>query len=373
MASGIPLDFLLPQVSSSALSKIIVGGLGPGNADLVSEAVLDLTKTHPTFLRTREHPCVDMFDALDSFDHLYESERHVVDVYEAIVEQLVRESIERGTIGYLVPGSPLIAERTVELLRQRKEVNVEILPGVSFLDLAWERLGVDPIARRVTIVDGQRFETEAAGLSGPLLVAQCDNRFVLSDIKLSIDVEELPKVTVLQRLGLEDEAVFEVEWENLDREFEPDHLTSLWIPELPLTDVAGSIIELHALVRRLRSECPWDKDQTHASLIPGLLEEANEVVQAIESTESGEGSFEDLVEELGDLLFHIMMQSAIGEEEETFGVADVARGIRSKMIRRHPHIFEREPGSPMPTKEELVQQWKMIKAAERAGIKPNRG
>tara|TARA_B000000475_G_scaffold18202_1_gene14909 strand:- start:899 stop:1255 length:357 start_codon:yes stop_codon:yes gene_type:complete len=106
-------------------------------------------------------------------------------------------------------------------------------------------------------------------------------------------------------------------------------------------------------------------DQTHVSLIPGLLEEANEVVEAIELAEKGEGSLEDLVEELGDLLFHIIMQSVIGEEEKTFDLADVAREVRNKMIRRHPHIFDRKSGSPMPTKEELVEQWQTIKAAER--------
>ena len=338
----------------------------------MSDAVHRLTKSHTTFLRTRKHPSADAFADLDSFDHLYESQQSVVEVYEAITEQLVLEAIERGTIGYLVPGSPLIAERTVDLLRQRKEVSIKVLPSVSFIDLAWERLHVDPVDRGVTIVDGQSFETEVARLSGPLLVAQCDNRFVLSDIKLSLEVENPPKVTVLQRLGLDDEAIFEVEWENLDREFEPDPLTSLWIPELPLSGPVGSILELYALVRRLRKECPWDRDQTPSSLIPGLLEEANEVVEAIELIESDEGSLDDLIEELGDLLFHIMMQGAIGEEGQTFGMADVAHGIRDKMIRRHPHIFARDPDAPMPSKEQLAEQWAAIKAAEGAEAKNSR-
>lgn len=338
----------------------------------MSDAVHRLTKSHTTFLRTRKHPSADAFADLDSFDHLYESHQSVVEVYEAITEQLVLEAIERGTIGYLVPGSPLIAERTVDLLRQRKEVSIKVLPSVSFIDLAWERLHVDPVDRGVTIVDGQSFETEVARLSGPLLVAQCDNRFVLSDIKLSLEVENPPKVTVLQRLGLDDEAIFEVEWENLDREFEPDPLTSLWIPELPLSGPVGSILELYALVRRLRKECPWDRDQTPSSLIPGLLEEANEVVEAIELIESDEGSLDDLIEELGDLLFHIMMQGAIGEEGQTFGMADVAHGIRDKMIRRHPHIFARDPDAPMPSKEQLAEQWAAIKAAEGAEAKNSR-
>ena len=355
------------------MPEIVIGGLGPGSKDLVSDAVHQLTRTHTTFLRTRKHPSADAFGELDSFDHLYESHRSVAEVYEAITERLVLEAIERGKIGYLVPGSPLIAERTVDLLRQRKEVSVEVLPCVSFLDLVWERLRVDPVGRRVTIVDGQRFETEVAGLTGPLLVVQCDNRFVLSDIKLSLEVENPPKVTVLQRLGLDEEAIFEVEWENLDREFEPDHLTSLWIPELPLSGPVGSMVELYALVRRLRSECPWDRDQTASSLIPGLLEEANEVVEAIELIERDEGALDGLIEELGDLLFHIMMQGAIGEERQTFDIGDVASGIRDKMIRRHPHIFDRDPDTPMPSKEQLAEQWAAIKATEAAEAKRTRG
>ena len=355
------------------MSEIVIGGLGPGSKDLVSDAVHQLARTHTTFLRTRKHPSANAFAELDSFDHLYESQQSVVEVYEAITEQLVLEAIDRGKIGYLVPGSPLIAERTVDLLRQRQEVSIEVLPGISFLDLAWERLHVDPVGRGVTIVDGQNLESGFASLTGPLLVAQCDNRFVLSDIKLSLEFENPPKVTVLQRLGLNDEAIFEVEWENLDREFEPDHLTSLWIPDLPLSGPVGSMGELYALVRRLRSACPWDRDQTPSSLIPGLLEEANEVVEAIELIESDAGSLDDLIEELGDLLFHIMMQGAIGEEGETFDMGDVARGIRDKMIRRHPHIFDRDPGMPMPSKEQLAKQWTAIKAAEGAQAKNNLG
>ena len=82
------------------------------------------------------------------------------------------------------------------------------------------------------LVDGHRFAVEAAGERGPMLVAQCDTRFVLSDIKLSVEEPPAGPVTVLQRLGLPDEVVTQVDWWDLDREVEPDHLTSLWIPQL---------------------------------------------------------------------------------------------------------------------------------------------
>ena len=76
---------------------------------------------------------------------------------------------------YAVPGSPLVAERTVELLLADARVDVEVVPGLSFTDLAWARLGVDPVAAGVRLVDGHRFAVEAAGERGPLLVAQCDS------------------------------------------------------------------------------------------------------------------------------------------------------------------------------------------------------
>jgi len=346
------------------LSEIIVAGLGPGDIDFLSPAVHKLVATRPAYLRTRNHPSADAFADLKSFDHLYNSADSMAEVYNAIVDQLVSEAEQHSEIAYLVPGSPLVAERTVELLRLRNEIKLEILPGVSFLDLAWDRLKVDPVESTVTIVDGQQFESRIADLTGPILVAQCDDRFVLSDIKLSLDVAEPPVVTVLQRLGSSDEAIFDIEWTELDRGFDPDHLTSLWIPEVPRPRSGQAMAKLHDLVGQLRAECPWDQDQTHSSLIGGLLEEAEEVVEAIELMERGDGSMEGLIEELGDLLFHVMLHSAIGEEEGLFDVADVAYGIRDKMIRRHPHIFARDPDTPMPDKEQLVTQWAKIKAAE---------
>jgi len=162
---------------------------------------------------------------------------------------------------YAVPGSPLVAERTVELLRADRRVSVTVEPALSFLDLAWARLGVDPLAAGVTLVDGQRFTVEAAGLSGPLLVAQCDTVDVLSAIKLSVDEAPPADVVVLQRLGLAEESLTSVAWDDLDRTVRPDHLTCLWIPELR-PPVAAELMRFWELVRTLRERCPWDRQQT---------------------------------------------------------------------------------------------------------------
>ena len=128
---------------------------------------------------------------------------------------------------------------------------MRIEPAISFLDLAWARLGIDPVEVGATLVDGHRFTSEIKNVVGSVLVAQCDSQFVLSDIKLSLDSDVSPNVTVLQRLGLNDEAVFDVEWDDLDRSFEPDHLTSLWIPSVPATAVGGSVRSLYSIVQTL--------------------------------------------------------------------------------------------------------------------------
>ena len=241
-----------------------------------------------------------------------------------------------------MPGSPTVAEHTVELLRADDRVEVTVLASVSFLDLAWDRLGVDPVAVGARLVDGHDFAVAAAGATGPLLVGQCDRPSVLSDIKLA--VEEGPTVTVLQRLGLPDESVTEVAWDDLDRVVEPDHLTSLWIPGLA-APVAAELVAFAEVVRRLRAECPWDREQTHQSLTRHLIEESYEVLDAIDllGTDEDEG-YVALEEELGDLLFQVVFHATLGAEEGRFTLADVARGIHDKLVLRHPHVFAERRG-----------------------------
>ena len=251
-----------------------------------------------------------------------------------------------------MPGSPLVAERTVELLLADPRVTVEVVPGMSFADLAWARVGIDPVAAGARLVDGHRFAVEAAGERGPMLVAQCDSKAVLSDIKLSVDDDRRRRLSavVLSRLGLPDESVRTVAWDDLDREVEPDHLTSVFIPVLA-APVAGEVARFAELVRTLRERCPWDREQTHATLTRHLLEETYEVLEAIGAldVEAGEG-FEHLEEELGDLLFQVVFHATLAAEEGHFTLADVARGIHDKLVHRHPHVFGGRGRRPPPAR-----------------------
>ncbi|CAA9223768.1 MAG: Nucleoside triphosphate pyrophosphohydrolase MazG [uncultured Acidimicrobiales bacterium] len=342
--------------------RVVIVGLGPAGPDLLPPMVLAAIDRIPhRFLRTERHPAAAVMTSAGcaSFDALYEQAASIDQVYAGIVDALAAAAAEHGEVLYAVPGSPAVAERTVELLRADPRVEVDVLPAMSFLDLAWIRLGVDPLAEGVRIVDGHRFATDAAGERGPMLVAQCDTRTVLSDIKLALDPAPTARPIVVQRLGLPDEAVFEVAWEDLDRAVVPDHLTAVYLPAVAVP-VGAELVRFWELMRTLREACPWDREQTHASLTRYLVEETYEVIEAIEQLES-EG-YDHLEEELGDLLLQVYFHATIAAEAGAFTLADVARGIHDKMVDRHPHVFAAdEPDGA----EGLEQSWEARKRREK--------
>ncbi|MHB8670169.1 MAG: MazG family protein [Acidimicrobiales bacterium] len=346
-------------------ATVVVVGLGPAGPELMSAAATEaIAALSPRWLRTTRHPAASAVPAASSFDAIYDSADSLEDVYRRIVEDLVAAALEHGRVLYAVPGSPLVAESTVELLRGEDRIALQIVPSMSFLDLAWARLGVDPLAVGARLVDGRRFAVEAAAERGPLLVGQCDTREVLSDIKLAVgeDLDPRTPVTVLQRLGLSDEAVFDVPWDQLDRHVAPDHLSSLWIPTLS-SPVGQELARLDELVRTLRARCPWDREQTHATLTRHLLEETYEVLDAIDGLgRPGGGGAAHLEEELGDLLFQVVFHARLGAEAGEFNLADVARGVHDKLVARHPHVFGTVEAE---TADAVMRNWEQIKRAEK--------
>jgi XTP/dITP diphosphohydrolase len=127
-------------------------------------------------------------------------------------------------------------------------------------------------------------------------------------------------------------------------------------------DVPGSrLLDLVAVMDRLRSPggCPWDEEQTHESLVPYVIEETHELVEAIES-----GDRPHMVEELGDLLLQVVFHARVGQEhtDAPFGIDDVAGGIVEKLVRRHPHVFADVDAD---TSQEVAANWEQIKAAEK--------
>ncbi len=116
---------------------------------------------------------------------------------------------------------------------------------------------------------------------------------------------------------------------------------------------------LQQIVRTLRGPqgCAWDREQNYHSIRSDLIEECYEVVEAVTS-----GNFEDLKEELGDLLFLVFFYVAMAEEEGRFTISDIAKEVADKLVRRHPHVFA---GQKVSGVDEIVKNWEEIKAAEK--------
>ena len=372
--------------------RVVVVGLGPGGADLLVPAARAAIERAPRrFVRTARHPAVaDLARdgvTLESFDAHYEGSADLELVYERIAGALVDAAGEHGEVVYAVPGSPAVAERTVELLYEAAaagRITLGVVPGLSFAELAWTRLGIDPMTTGARIVDGRALVVADLDAGMPMLVAQCDHQLSLSDVKLTL-LERLPPattLTVLQRLGLADEQLDEVALADLDRVVDPDHLTAVWVPASAGT-APRELARLLALAEHLRRPggCPWDAEQSHHSLTRYLLEEAYEVVEAVErlpaaapeGTAGDDPAYAALVDELGDLLYQVIFHAVLAEEAGAFGMADVARGIHDKLVRRHPHVFGDVDAD---TSDAVMANWEQIKKEEKgsssivAGITP---
>ncbi len=373
---------------------VSVVGLGPAGTDLLLPAArAALTTAARRFVRTARHPAVVELAAegieLESFDAVYDGAASLAEAYATMAGILVGAAREDGHVVYAVPGNPAVAEQSVALLQaagSRGEVDVRVVPGLSFADLAWARLGVDPMAG-ARVVDARAFAAGTAGLGGAMLVAQCDSRFVLSDVKLALleVVEATHPVVALQRLGLADELVTHLELVDLDRRIEPDHLTAVFV-DVGGARVGAEFVRLVELAERLRGPggCPWDAEQTHATLAKYLVEEAYETLEALERLPPDSPPAEVdpdldalLADELGDLLYQVVFHSILAGERGAFTIADVSKGIHDKLVRRHPDVFGVAPG-PVDGRSsaDVLQTWEQIKRAEKgsgsivAGITP---
>ena len=349
------------------MSKPIVRivGLGPGPSDLLTQRTVTLLASAKSArLRTKEHPAAEEFAQIPSYDSLYESANSFEELYEQIVDDLCRLATEAGEVVYAVPGSPVVAEHTTELLLAREDVQTILEPAVSVIDVACTALGQDPMTASVRVCDALG-TTEPFRGPGPLLILQTYSPEILVTV-----ADRLPtntEVTILHHLGLDDQQILTVTSDLLPSFAHADHLTSLWVSGLR---TAGETMDdLVSFARTLRAECLWDQEQDHASLIKYLLEESYEAIEALENfvRETPEGSDDpELVahveEELGDLLFQVVFHAELGDEEGRFNLATIADSVRDKLTGRHPHVFGEVK---IDNSEDVVTQWEAIKKEEK--------
>lgn len=347
---------------------ITVIGLGPGHPKYLTLEAWDLLRNaEEVYVRTLQHPTLAVLPAtvrVHSFDAYYERAKTFEEVYQAIVDTLLDLAhCEEGVL-YAVPGHPFVGESTTRMLRERAQAEglpFRVVEGVSFLEPVFRALGVDPLPHTAVVdaLELARLHIPPFPPNTPAVIAQMYARHVASNVKLtlmSLYPDEHP-VYIVHRASMPDETVKQVPLYALDRDPDIGLLTAVYVPPL---DYESAFEALQEVVARLRAPdgCPWDRKQTHKSLRPYLLEEAYEVLDALDRDDP-----QALQEELGDLLLQILMHTQIATEAGEFTMPDVLRYIHRKMVRRHPHVFGQVK---VNTAEEVLQNWEKIKKQEQA-------
>ncbi|ALX49436.1 nucleoside triphosphate pyrophosphohydrolase [Lentibacillus amyloliquefaciens] len=345
---------------------IEVIGLGSGDLDQLSLGIYKklISGTSALYVRTADHPAIEQLEeegvSFRAFDEIYESRAQFADVYQQITDTLM-EKARHHKIVYAVPGHPMMAEQTIQLLLDQDEVPVEIIGGQSYLDALFTSLKIDPIDG-FQFVDGTGFRRSQLNYGHHIVFCQVYDQFIASDIKLTL-LEDLPPdypVIIAEAAGSRREKITEVNLEELDHKFSGvNNLVSVYVPPAPEEVLHHTFAKLRQVISALRAPdgCPWDRAQTHETLREYAIEEVYELIEAIDSKDD-----DGIVEELGDILLQVMLHSQIGEDDGYFTIDDVIRSITDKMIHRHPHVFKDQSAE---TVEAVYKTWDTLKQEEK--------
>lgn len=379
------------------MGTITIVGLGPGAAGHMSVETMELLQSCPqVILRTAVHPTVSELQkqnvSYSSCDDLYEQGASFEEVYAGVTQRVLAAAAQ-GDVVYAVPGSPLVAEKTVVLLRQaagEQGIKLIIKPSMSFLDLAYVELGIDPIAG-LRIIDAQDFGAIGEAGAYPLMITQVYSPLVASDLKIALmdNLSDDYEIYFLRNLGLPDEECRKVKLFELDRQPHIDHLTSVYVPpeafagepqsfgeeeedaavselggadEALVTTAGFDDVDIQPLVEVMRTlrepgGCPWDREQTHASIRSNMIEEVYEYLEAVDADDTA-----GMREELGDVLMQIVFHARMAEEAGRFDLQDVIDEVVDKLIRRHPHVFGE---TQVQGSDDVLRNWEAIKKEEK--------
>ena len=336
------------------MGRITVIGAGWTVGELTLRAVEALKASDIIVLHTDRCGCAqwlkEIGKAFTSLDELYETcddfDEHAQAAADAVVA-----ACEGGDMVYVVSD---VRDRSVSCLNERAGVEITILPGPP------TEGALLALARGETrLVAASEWETFHPAARENCLIRELDTRELAAEVKLRL-MEAYPEewgVWLMQG----DSLPVSIPLYTLDRGDRFDHRTCVLVPaQTSITELERyDFRHLNEIVRRLCAPdgCPWDRVQTHASLRTCLLEEAYEVIDAID-----EGDSDHLYDELGDLLMQVVLQSEIARRHGEFDLSDVTTAICQKLISRHTHIY----GDDIAGDEaQVLQLWDRNKMAER--------
>lgn len=327
---------------------IKVVALGCEKGQLTIAGAEEIDKAEKVFVKTALTDTYEYFKDKGiecvTLDFIYEKSRNFDELDEEIASYLLSQ---KGDMVYCVNGSGY-EDRSVALLAEK--CDVKILPSASF-GIAGGKPSVASLvisAYELVGMKGFNYDTRTS-----LCVSDIDNSFIASEVKL-----------VLQNiLGDEEIAYFngrQIAIYELDRQGEYNYATTLYVPPKKLAEKSRfNFSDLYQIMRILRGEngCRWDKAQTHESIRQNAVEEAYELVEAINNDD-----IDNIIEESGDLFLQSIFHCVIGEDCGEFSLEDCLSGLCRKLIDRHTHIFGDVVAN---TPEEALEAWDAAKAKEK--------
>ena len=342
---------------------IVTLGTG-GEAFLTRGAERAVKEAQSVVLRTARHPMVSFLRqegiAFDTLDSLYD-ECEDFDTFNRAAAVKLLSLCEKSPVCYAV--SDAAFDSTVSTLQRLKPrgADVLVLPGVSQADRCLAML--DTVSSAVRLYAASEFLDARVSPEEPLLLMEMYSRECAGECKLKL-MGLLPDDTSVVFLSGDGQTgeleKSELPLYELDRQPAYDHLTSVYVPAVPMERRARrDMDDLIHVMKRLRAPdgCPWDREQTYESILPSLLEESYEYIQAVR-----DGDVDHMYDELGDVLLQVVFHAEIARQHGDFDIYDVTSAICQKMIERHTHIFG---SAKADTSDQVLDNWEAIKRSQR--------
>ncbi len=343
------------------MQKIIVAGLGPWETGYVTEKARRAMDGTFTVFRTMRHPEAEAFQGREGcacLDGLYARARDFTELNRALAREVMKQADAHGTVVYAVPGQGAAGDSSVRELLQAAAGRYELdfIPGVEEASLLLAACAGRSDGDAYSVVPAAALDACRADRALPLVVTQLDSRLAAGKAKLRL--VELWGDQADAVLWL-DGRLLEIKLFELDRQEGYDHRAMLWLPPADMRHARYDLYGIVAIMDRLRGPggCPWDREQTHETLIQYLLEETYEVIEAV-----NRGDMRELCEELGDVLLQVVFHARMAAERGDFDITDVSDAVSRKMILRHPHIFG---DANADTPDDVVRTWEDIKKQEK--------
>ena len=298
-------------------------------------AVLSADKVIVRTAHTRSYQSVvELGVAHVCLDDVYQNSRSFSTLNKNLAKQVKAQAVDGSSVVYLVDGAACEDNSVKALLKMRGVGKIKIENGVSKVSALLLKAGFESCSyTALSAYEGILYAHEN-GLSAPLIVYDLDDRALASDLKLVLADYFGEETTVKYIIG---EKVKSIPLYELDRQKRYDYTSAVAVEGIPLLKKSRfKTQDLHTIIELLRrpNGCPWDRVQTPSSIKMNAVEEAYELVDAIDS-----GDTDKVLEETGDLLMQVVFHAVMMEEKGAFNLSDVASGVCEKLITRHTHVF----------------------------------